>query len=84
MMWDHKFYGEPAWENRHLSWTSLRDLGNRPVIPWIVVGNYEKEGGNPQPIQMMQEFRDCLTECTLMGSMGENFMWRRGVIHELT
>jgi hypothetical protein len=25
----------------------------------------EKEGGNPRPARMMQEFRDCLSGCEL-------------------
>jgi hypothetical protein len=53
-------YVEPTWEDKHLSWNCLRDLSNRPKLPWIVIGDFneipysdEKEGGNPRPLCMM-------------------------------
>jgi hypothetical protein len=48
------FYGELAWEDRQQSWSSLRDLSTRPLLPWLVIGDFneilysnEKKGGNP-------------------------------------
>jgi hypothetical protein len=50
------FYREPAWNDKHLSWSCLRDLSNRCAFPWLVIGDLneilyskEKEGGNPRP-----------------------------------
>jgi hypothetical protein len=85
------FYGEPAWEDRHQSWSSLRDLSSRPLLPWLVLGDFneilfsdEKEGGNPRPARMMQEFRDCLMDCELhdMGYVGDKFTWSRADVKE--
>jgi hypothetical protein len=78
-------YGEPTWEDKHLSWNCLRDLSNRTKLPWIVIGDFneipysdEKEGGNPRPLCMMQDFRDRLPDCELhdMGFMGDKFTWQ--------
>jgi hypothetical protein len=85
------FYGEPAWEDRQQSWSSLRDLSTRPLLPWLVIGDFneilysdEKEGGNPRPARMMQEFRDCLMDCDLhdMGYLGDKFTWSRAEVKE--
>jgi hypothetical protein len=45
------FYGEPSWENKHLSWDRLRDLKAVTTMPWVVMGDFneilysfEKEG----------------------------------------
>ena len=80
------FYGEPKWEDKHLSWSYFRDLHSRMNIPWVVIGNFneilylhEKEGGARRPDRMMQEFREALVDCQLddMGFMGDQFTWRR-------
>jgi hypothetical protein len=85
------FYGEPAWDDKHLSWSCLRDLSTLYTLPWLVIGDFneimysdEKEGGNPRPLRMMQEFRDCLSACELhdMGHTGDKFTWRRGEVRE--
>jgi hypothetical protein len=85
------FYGEPSWEDRHISWSCLRDLSTRSSLPWIVMGDFneilysdEKEGGNPRPDRMMQEFRNCLSDCELhdMGYSGDKFTWRRADVRE--
>jgi hypothetical protein len=76
------FYGEPKWEDRHLSWDRLRGLNNRHGMPWIVIGDFneimysdEKEGGNPRPQGYMQAFRDVLSDCELfdLGFNGDPF-----------
>lgn len=50
------FYGEPAWEDRHLSWDCLRDLHGLANLPWVVMEDFneiqfghEKDGGNDRP-----------------------------------
>ena len=48
------FYGEPKWQDKHLSWQCLQDLHAAVNLPWLVMGDineflysFEKEGGNP-------------------------------------
>jgi hypothetical protein len=85
------FYSESAWDDKHLSWNCLRDLCNRSSLPWLVLGDFneilyseEKEGGNPRPLRMMQEFRNCVSSCELhdMGCTGDKFTWRRAEVRE--
>lgn len=85
------FYGEPAWEDRHKSWTCLRHLFSGPKLPWIVMGDFneimfntEKEGGKPCPPGMIRAFRECLDDCELhdMGAAGDKFTWRRAEVRE--
>ena len=85
------FYGHPAWNEKHLSWSDLRTLHSNASYPWVVLGDFneimyshEKDGGNPRPNAMMQEFRNCLGDCGLydLGYAGDYFTWRRGEIRE--
>lgn len=80
------FCGEPKWEDKHLSWDYIRDLHHQTRLLWVVIGDfnqilysYEKEGGAPCPMRMMQDFRDALVDCELedMGFTGDQFTWRR-------
>jgi hypothetical protein len=82
-----EFYGEPKWQDRHMSWDKLRELNGQHNLPWLVLGDFneilfshEKEGGNPRPQHMMQAFRDSLDDCGLvdLGYSGELFPWKRG------
>ena len=48
------FYGFPAWDQRHLSWTCLRDLHKMGNHRRAIIGDFneiliasEKEGSNP-------------------------------------
>jgi exonuclease III len=66
------FYGEPKWQERHLTWQHLRDLHSQSNLPWLVMGDIneilysiEKEGGNPRPEHLMQNFRDAIEDCNL-------------------
>jgi hypothetical protein len=85
------FYGEPKWQERHLTWQHLRDLHSQSNLPWLVMGDIneilysiEKEGGNPRPEHLMQNFRDAIEDCNLadFGYTGHKFTWHRGLIRE--
>jgi hypothetical protein len=85
------FYGEPRWEDKHLSWGYIRSLYQHNRLPWMVGGDFneilyshEKEGGAPRPMNMMQKFRDALVDCELedMGYTGDQFTWRRRSLRE--
>jgi hypothetical protein len=84
-------YGEPRWENKHLTWQRLRKLNQFGDSPWLVMGDlndilypFEKEGGKPRPNRCMKAFRDCLEDCHLIdvGYTGDKFTWCRGQIRE--
>ena len=85
------FYGEPRWQDKHLTWQCLRDLNDTVNLPWLVMGDineilypFEKEGGNPRPQHFMQAFRQALDDCNLtdFGYVGDKFTWHRGRIRE--
>lgn len=85
------FYGEPHWEDKHLSWEALRNSYQQPQVPWVVMVDFnknlfshEKEGGAPRPMHMLQHFHDVLVECKLedMGFFGDQFTWRRRRLRE--
>ena len=84
-------YGEPRWQDKHLTWQCLRDLDAAINLPWLVMGDineilypFEKEGGNPRPQHFMQAFRQALDDCNLsdFGYIGDKFTWHRGSIRE--
>jgi hypothetical protein len=85
------FYGEPRWEDKHLSWDKLRELNGQHDLPWALLGDFneilcshEKEEGNFRPQGYMQAFRDAIDDCNLvdLGYSGEPFTWKRGRIRE--
>jgi hypothetical protein len=85
------FYGEPKWEDKHLSWDKIRELNSQHDMPWAIMGDFneilfsdEKEGGNPRPLNYMQAFQDALSDCGLedMSFSGDIFTWKRGRIRE--
>ena len=84
-------YGEPRWEDKHMTWDKIRELNAQHNLPWAIIGdlneilfNHEKEGGNLRPHNRMQAFRDVLDDCGLidLGFTGEPFTWKRGRIRE--
>jgi hypothetical protein len=84
-------YGEPRWENKHLTWQRLRYLSLISDMPWLVMGDlndilyqFEKEGGRTRAVNCMQAFRDAIDDCNLtdMGYIGDKFTWQRGNIRE--
>jgi hypothetical protein len=85
------FYGEPSWENKHLSWDRLRDLKVVTTMPWVVMGDFneilysfEKEGGRTRPNKFLLAFQEALIDCGLtdLGYTGDKFTWHRGGIRE--
>ena len=65
-------YGEFKWENKHRTWTRMRQLHQNNNLPWLLLGDlneiqflHEKEGGNPRPIQYMQAFQEAIDDCEL-------------------
>lgn len=86
-----RFYGEPKWKDKHLSWDRLRELKYIGDMPWMVIGDmneimyfFEKEGGNKRPTHFMQAFKDVVDECNLSdyGFIGDEFTWHRALIGE--
>jgi hypothetical protein len=84
-------YGEPRWQDKHLTWQYLRDLYAVADMPWLVMGDlneilhlFEKEGGNPRPQHFMQAFNEALDDCNLsdFGYLGHKFTWHHGRIRE--
>ncbi|PNT61155.1 hypothetical protein BRADI_5g10935v3, partial [Brachypodium distachyon] len=49
-----------------------------------ILYSHEKEGGNPRPVRMMNDFGDCLVDCELddLGFSGDRFTWFRGDVRE--
>ncbi|XP_010233014.1 uncharacterized protein LOC104583043 [Brachypodium distachyon] len=69
----------------------IRQLNEELDLPWLMLGAfneimyaYEKDGGNPRPLIMMQKFRECIADCGLedMGFFGDVFTWSRNGIRE--
>lgn len=78
------FYGHPAAEDRHKSWSLLRRLDLESRLPWVCLGDFnellctkEKEGGAPKSIRQVLAFRQTLSECGLvdLGFDGTEFTW---------
>jgi len=61
-------YGEPEWNQKHVTWEALRSIKGDLSTPWLLMGdfneilyNIEKEGGRPRPQRQMQAFHDVLS-----------------------
>jgi len=86
-------YGEPKWDQKHLTWEALRSLyGGGVSMPWLAIGDFneilyhhEKEGGRTRAQVHLQAFRDALMDCELddIGFLGDGFTWQRGRIREI-
>lgn len=66
------FYGWPELENRKLSWELLRLLSTNNQDPWMVFGDFneilfqhEKRRGQERSRAQMEEFGNCLNDCSL-------------------
>ena len=84
-------YGEFCLENKHLTWSSIRQLHQTLSIPWLLIGDlneiqslHEKEGDNPRPQQYMMAFQTAIEDCELRdrGFVGDRFTWQMGRIRE--
>ena len=81
------FYGKPEEQLRHETWSLLKHLKSRSSSPWLCIRDYneillsrEKEGGNPKPLQLMNNFCNTLLHCNLvdLGCSGNIFTWNNG------
>jgi hypothetical protein len=78
-------YGFPQTEDRHKTWTLLRDLHSQEDVPWLCAGDFneilyqhEKEGGLLRPQAQMDRFREAMVDCELqdLGFEGDVYTWR--------
>jgi len=78
-------YGYPQTEDRHKTWTLLRDLHSQEAMPWLCAGDFneilyqhEKEGGALRPQSQMDRFREAIVDCDLqdLGFEGDVYTWR--------
>lgn len=78
-------YGFPQTEDRHKTWTLLRDLHSQEDVPWLCAGDFneilyqhEKEGGVLRPQAQMDRFREAIANCELqdLGFEGDVYTWR--------
>jgi hypothetical protein len=78
------FYGQPAWNKRHESWSLLKHLKSFPPEPWMCCGDFneilaqhEKSGAANRKETQMEQFREALEACNLsdMGFQGPKFTW---------
>lgn len=65
-------YGFPQTEDRHKTWTLLRDLHAQENLPWLCAGDFneilfqhEKEGGSLKSQSQMDRFREAIVDCDL-------------------
>ncbi|XP_024163940.1 uncharacterized protein LOC112170898 [Rosa chinensis] len=77
-------YGQAKAENRHLTWSLLRRLGQMGDVLWVLGGDLneitsisEKEGGARRSQSQMDGFHDALQSCDLvdMHYVGPKFTW---------
>ena len=81
------FYGRPEDHHKHESWSYLRHLHSRDLLPCVCIRDFneilsldEKQGRIPRSIRAMEEFRSTLLHCGLidLGYRGNIFTWRNG------
>ncbi|XP_074352672.1 uncharacterized protein LOC141691818 [Apium graveolens] len=67
------FYGMPERVRRRKSWDLLRHLSSMSQLPWCIFGDFndlffqsDKEGIHDHPQYLMNDFRECITDCELM------------------
>lgn len=78
-------YGFPQIEDRHKTWSLLRDLHLQESLPWLCAGDFneilfqhEKDGGVSKSQSHMDRFREAIVDCELgdLGFEGDVFTWR--------
>ncbi|XP_075675168.1 uncharacterized protein LOC142644435 [Castanea sativa] len=81
------FYGRHEEHRQHETWQLLRHLSSRFSAPWLYVGDYneilvseEKQGRIPKPLHLMLDFREALSDCSLidLGFQGNICTWSNG------
>ncbi|KAH9770133.1 hypothetical protein KPL71_012275 [Citrus sinensis] len=77
-------YGHPKSMQKRHTWTLLRRLAGLFNYPWLCFGDFneilnlnEKLGGNDRCLNMVAEFREAVTDCSLvdLGCKGYPFTW---------
>lgn len=65
-------YGESHSDQKHKTWTVLRDLHAQEAKPWMcardfneVLFQHEKEGGRPKSQACMDKFKEAMEHCGL-------------------
>jgi hypothetical protein len=78
------FYGHPEAGLRVRSWALLRQLYALADLPWVLIGDFneisaleEKYGREDRSLRQMANFREALSDCSLMdlGFIGSEFTW---------
>lgn len=81
------FYSKSKEHQKHESWSYLRQLHSRALLPWVFIGDYneiltsdEKQGRLPKAVRLMEDFQHALLHCGLidLGFSGNKFTWRNG------
>ena len=78
------FYGEPKWEDKHLSWGYIRSLYKQDRLSWMAGGDFneitdnsEYFGSNKRAEWQMQGFRETIDGCKFqdLGFVGIPYTW---------
>ncbi|XP_021715945.1 uncharacterized protein LOC110683843 [Chenopodium quinoa] len=81
------FYGWPEVQNRHLSWSLLRELASHSTLPWMCIGDFneilyesKKSGVNDRAEWQMSNFRDAINFCgfSCIPFLGYEFTYDNG------
>jgi hypothetical protein len=77
-------YGEPKASDRHLMWDNLRQIKDRSLEPWLMIGDFneaiwqeEHFSNTRRSERLVQDFRKVLSQCDLydMGFTGTPWTW---------
>ncbi|KAK4425003.1 hypothetical protein Salat_1693900 [Sesamum alatum] len=88
--WVHRVYGESDQNKRKIFWALLKKLSDSSTLPWLCMGDYnevlhehEKEGRCDIPQWRMIDFRNALSEYSLvdLGVGGSRFTWSKVMPH---
>ena len=80
-------YNHPEEQRKKETLTMIKNLHTQAALPWACIGDFneilqsfEKSGGLPKPLGVMQEFRSTLLQCDLVdiGYQGYPYTWRNG------
>ena len=80
------FYGHPERLKRKESWSFLKHLNTRSVLPWVCLGDFnelfsqsEKKWGSPHPFSLIWNFKEAVEVCGFkeIGMVGYPFTWEK-------